>query len=147
MNRNRDPEEENALVDELLRDEIWESASAAFKAEALRAFRGRTVVRRLTRLIGSAAALAFVAVCGIYWLRPVVTKQQLTKANRPVPIATAKHELSDEALLAFFPAGSCFIAEIDGQKELVFLDPNAERVFVSGAGASQRAGRLDHAMR
>ena len=39
--------------------------------------------------------------------------------------------LTDEELLASFPKGSCFLAEIDGQEQLVFLDANAEREFVA----------------
>jgi hypothetical protein len=34
-------------------------------------------------------------------------------------------------VFAPFPKGSCFIAEVDGKKELVFFDPKVERDFVA----------------
>jgi hypothetical protein len=43
--------------------------------------------------------------------------------------------LTDDELLALFPAGSCFLAEVDGKKKLVFFDPEVEREYVSDAGA------------
>jgi hypothetical protein len=31
--------------------------------------------------------------------------------------------ITEEQMLAIFPAGSCLLAEINGEKQLVFLDP------------------------
>ena len=42
--------------------------------------------------------------------------------------------LTDAELVAAFPKGSCFIAEVDGRKELVFLDPQVERTYVARSG-------------
>jgi hypothetical protein len=43
----------------------------------------------------------------------------------------APRRLTDEELVAAFPKGSCFIAEVDGKKELVFLDPKVQRTYVA----------------
>jgi hypothetical protein len=40
--------------------------------------------------------------------------------------------ITDEQLVSSFPPGSCFIAEVDGRKELVFFDPAVERRYVAG---------------
>jgi hypothetical protein len=133
MNRNPDPAKEDAMVDAVLRDESWDSASAAFKAEALRVFRAQQGLRRRTRWTGSIVALGVVATAGIYWLnRPLATDHQLAKRSSEVsPDPVKPHDLSDKALLDLFPPGSCFIAEIDGKKELIFLDPRVKHRFVS----------------
>ena len=67
MRTNSDPERDDALLDAMLRDENWQTASAAFKAEALRTFRVRQRVRRLTRWAGSVAALAAVIAGVVHW--------------------------------------------------------------------------------
>ena len=41
----------------------------------------------------------------------------------------AKGELSDEQLLTIFPEGSCFIAEVNGKKILVFRDAEVRAQF------------------
>ena len=49
--------------------------------------------------------------------------------------------LTDGELLALFPNGSCFLAEVDGKKELIFLDPEVERQCMSEAGRRQTPDR------
>jgi hypothetical protein len=44
--------------------------------------------------------------------------------------------LTDAELIAAFPKGSCFIAEVDGKKELIFLDPKAGHDYVARPGAA-----------
>ena len=141
MNISPDPEKEHAIVDVVLRDEVWESASAACKAQALRVFQARQRFRRLTRWAAPLAALGIAATCGVYWLsRPLPTKHQVARGSTQLPVQSDKpHDLSDQALVGLFPPGSCFIAEIDGQKELIFPDPNVERVFLSDVGARARS--------
>jgi hypothetical protein len=47
--------------------------------------------------------------------------------------------LTDQDLVAAFPKGSCFIAEVDGRKELVFFDPEVERTYVARLGARSKS--------
>jgi hypothetical protein len=135
MRTNPDPEEESALLDATLCDDTWQAASAAFKVEALRTFRTRQRVRRLTRWAGSVVALAVLAGV-VHWVgRPAPAPRQVMASLTQVPKAPDKpRHLTDQDLVAAFPKGSCFIAEVDGRKELVFLDPEAERIYVARPG-------------
>jgi hypothetical protein len=133
MRTNPDPEREDALLDATLRDETWQAASAAFKAEALRTFRSRQRVRRLTRWGCGVAALAAVLTGVAHWVgRPAPTPRQVMVALTQAPKAPDKpRQLTDQDLVAAFPKGSCFIAEVDGRKELIFLDPKLEHTYVA----------------
>jgi hypothetical protein len=126
-------EPEESLIEAALRDDSWKAANASFKAEALRAFHARQRARRLIRWAGTAAAVAIAAGVGLHRLakpdhfaskRPSPPVQVLAPTNSPA-------QLTDQQLLACFPKGTCFIAEVDGQKELVFYDPEAERTYVA----------------
>ena len=136
MRTNSDPDRNDALLDATLRDETWQAANAAFKEQALRTFRVRQRVRRLTQWASSVAALAAAIAGVVYWFGP--------SAPAPRPIMVAHVEvpktpdepryLTDQELVAAFPKGSCFIAEVDGKKELIFFDPKVERTYVARAG-------------
>jgi hypothetical protein len=56
-----------------------------------------------------------------------------TTLEKPEPAKESEHLqfLTDEEVLASFPKGSCILAEIDGQKELVFLDANLGRTYMA----------------
>ena len=110
------------LVDKLLADEAWQEASAQIKARGLSALRVRKIQRRVT---GVAAVCAVFALAGLSaWLmihKPAVIQQAKASEIRQAPASTPKH-INDEELLAFFKDRSCVLAEINGKKELVFLD-------------------------
>jgi len=151
MKTNPDPDNEDALLEAVLRDDAWHSANAAGKAGALRIFQARQRVRRWTRWGGGLAVLAVAAACAAHWLAGPVAEAPRRLALKPPgappvkPEATAKAEesvkpkgtmnLTDDELIALFPPGSCFLAEVDGKKKLVFFDPEVEREYVSDAGA------------
>lgn len=129
---NPDPERDDALLDAMLCDESWQAASAACKSEALRTFRVRQRIRRLTRWAGSAGVLAAVIAVAAHWLGwRAAPPRPVTLAHAMLPAAPAPRRLTDAELVAAFPKGSCFIAEVDGKKELVFFDPNVERACVA----------------
>ena len=136
MRMYSDSESDDALLDAALRDETWQAASAAFKTEALRTFRSRQRVRQVTRWAGSVAAMAVVLAGVAHWVgRPVPSPRHVMVAMTQVPKAPDKPgHLTDQDLVAAFPKGSCFIAEVDGRKELVFLDPQVERTYVTRPG-------------
>ncbi len=115
----------------MLRDADWQIANAAIKADVMGAFGRRQRIRRITRCTGWAIALAAGLACTFHWVgrraaapQPMLVQQTEQKFGRP-------RFLSDEELLATFPKGSCFLAEIDGRKELVFLDPHVEHRFMA----------------
>ena len=120
----------------MLRDESWEAASATFKAEALRTYRIRQRVNRLTRSAGSVVVLVVVFAGLTHWFsRPAPAPRQVAAALTAIPRAQERaRQLTDQDLVAAFPKGSCFIAEVDGKKELIFLDPAVERTYVARAG-------------
>ena len=133
MKTNPDPHEEDPLLEAVLRDDGWQAANAAAKALALAAFQTRHRLRRMTRWGAGLAALAVMAAAA-FWIagQPGQAPQRLAlKTPEPRPVKY----LTDAELLALFPPGSCFLAEVDGRKKLIFFDPNVEREYVSDAGA------------
>ncbi len=140
MNPNLDPQSENVLLDAVLRDEAWQGTKATLKAGALAAFRRRQRLRRLTRTAAAALILCALLAVALWWPRPPAATPSPVVARRdPAPqTAGPVRYLTDEELLALFPKGSCVLAEIDGRKELVFLDPKLERLYLSRVGAAAR---------
>lgn len=81
------------------------------------------------------AAAGGVAIAALVWQQrpqaPAVARSEVSRAGMhgepEVSVQTAPKqntsELTDEQLLAVFPPGSCFIAEVNGKKTLVFHDP------------------------
>jgi hypothetical protein len=134
MKTNPDPHDEDPLLEAVLRDDGWQAANAAAKAQALAAFQTRHRLRRLTRWGAGLAALAVMAAAAAYWIigpAEQTPPRLALKVSEPHPVKY----LTDAELLALFPPGSCFLAEVDGQKKLIFYDPKVEREYVSDAGA------------
>jgi hypothetical protein len=136
MRMKSEPDRDDALVDAMLNDNEWQVASAAFKTQAMRAFHGRQRLRRLIRWGTSVLVLAAMITAAVHWSNRVLAPpQQMAMVPAAAPkIPDAPRRLTDEELVAAFPKGSCFIAEVDGKKELVFLDPKVERSYVARAG-------------
>jgi hypothetical protein len=137
---NTDPERDDGLLEAVLCDETWLAASAGFKAEAMRTLRTRQRVRRLARWAGGVAALMAVMAVMAHWMhwtgRPAASRRQMAMTRAAGPKAPDQPRyLTDAELIARFPRGSCFIAEVDGKKELVFLNPQLERTYVVRVGA------------
>ena len=133
MRTNTDPENDDALLDAMLCDESWQTASAALKEQALRTYRVRQRTRRLARWAGSVAVLAAVIAGARYGFRgPSMASRQVMMAHITAPKAAPEpRHLTDAELVASFPKGSCFIAEVDGKKQLVFFDPKAEHAYIA----------------
>jgi hypothetical protein len=137
MNTNPDSERDDILLDAVLGDEDWQAANAACKRQALQAFRARQRFRASVRWAGSTLVLAGIVACAAFWARhPAKSPPQTAAISQPretnaPPAAPPAHYLTDAQLLASFPKGSCFIAEVDGQKQLVFLDPKLERTYIA----------------
>jgi hypothetical protein len=143
MKTNPDPDPQDALLEAVLRDDAWQAANATGKAGALRVFQARRRVRRWTRWGGGLAALAVAAACAAHWLAGTVPEAPRQLAMNPPgapPVKTEKKSyLTDGELIALFPPGSCFLAEVDGKKKLVFFDPQVERQYVYDPGAPRSA--------
>jgi hypothetical protein len=149
MTTEPDPNREDALLDAVLGGESWAEVNAAAKHAALAEFHARQRRRRLQFWAMAAAACAVLAG-GAVWLRPrVAPNKSLQAAVPPSPpsvsseqisaVTTRKSPVSAQAdpanlpqhiteaqMLALFPKGSCIIAEIDGQTQLIFFDHKIE---------------------
>jgi hypothetical protein len=146
MKTNPDPENEDALLAAVLRDDGWQAANAAGKVQALGVFQARQRVRRWTRWGGGLAVLAAAAVCAAHWLAGPAAESPrrlaLKAPGAPPAVETgSKLYLTDSELIALFPPGSCFLAEVDGKKKLVFYDPDVERQYVCEPGAASSFAR------
>mgnify|MGYP003574957822 CR=1 FL=1 len=102
---------------------------ARVHATALRAFRSRRRHRKL-----ATAALLIALVTAILSLQLNSKQQPVRPLARTVPSSPTleKHPaatLTDEELLAHFPPGACFLAEVNGKKILVFNDPALKKQF------------------
>src|SRR5439155_17575301 len=110
-------------------------------AQALCAVRRQRIWRRI-RTAGIAVSLAAAALL-LVWRGPRPRVEQarvlqpqkaetLIKSFRQTPEAgrgdspVRIETISDEQLVATFPPGSCFLAEINGEKVLVFTDPKLQ---------------------
>ena len=121
------PEQERALIDAVLGDEAWHSS---LKAETLRAFHARQRARQWTWL-ASNALLGLLTVTGVLWWMNASAPSEQALIT-PVVAPMDQIVLADDTqLLALFPPGTCFLAEIDGQKQLVFYQAEDEHTFMA----------------
>jgi hypothetical protein len=136
MNPNLDRKAERALLDAVLRDEEWEAANTPLRAGTLAAFRRRQRQRRLTRVFAGLLVLTAAIGAACHWRgRGVATPSQVASSRTVAPKTPSQPRyLSDAELLALFPKGSCVLAEVDGRKELVFLDAKAEQIYLVRTG-------------
>jgi hypothetical protein len=128
---NKQSDEKRRLLNEVFRTDSFDAFSGQLKERAWAEFRRARFIRRIA-LISSAAAAVTALVAGGLLFRGSERNKTRSLAKTPVrteskgPTAvqveapTNDATLTDEQLLAFFPADSCFIAEADGRKILVF---------------------------
>lgn len=122
---------EDRLLDALLRDEEWQASSSAIKSRAVGTFRTRQQSRRLARWALGAATCAAVIAGAMHWFGHAAGSPPTTVSYPAAPnTESAPRYMTDKELLASFPEGSCFLAEVDGKEELIFVDPNLERKYM-----------------
>ena len=136
MNRNFDPERDDWLLDRVLDDEGWQQACAALKTAAVGTFRARQRQRRWMRRAGAVAivAVGMAIDAAVHWhgRRQAPLPPQIASKEPAPPVASAAPRyLTDQELLALFPRGSCFLAEVGGKKQLVFFNPEDERTYLA----------------
>lgn len=134
---NIDPERKakEALLDAVLKDDVWQTTDQELRTLAVDAIRGHRRRRRLRRM--AAVALGLMAVIGLAlrgprsW--PTAALAPVTAPTDPssAPSSHRDHYLSDDELLSQFPPGSCVLVEVDDRKHLVFLDRHVERVHLA----------------
>jgi hypothetical protein len=131
MKTNPERRPEDLLLDALLRDEEWQASSTVIKSHALEAFWARRRAHRLARWALGAAACAAIIAGATYWFGHTAGSRPTTVSYPAPPSKSVPRYMTDKELLASFPKGSCFLAEVDGKQELIFVDPNLERKYMA----------------
>ncbi len=125
------------LFSETVCDEEFARHDFETQRVAVREFR-RAQWRK--KLAGIARIAAVFAMAFVSFLIAGKTKELKKEAALParfssarMPPATPKAGqsglMSDEQLLALFPPGSCYLAEVEGRKMLVFRDEKVKQRF------------------
>ena len=131
-----EPNDVDGLLNAVLADDDWRALNCSLKREALTAMVAERRRRRLRLWLGQAACAAVLLVGAESWLRPPAPVHALVarRSGQPASPGAGERFISEEQMLAMFPAGSCVVAEVNGEKELVFFDAKkAEEGFVSGS--------------
>jgi len=119
------------LLEQTLTDSDFETHDAGVRRAALRAFRKNIYRRKLASISGMAAALVVTTILLIGSFRT----KHASMATLPPRLAEeraaarASRSLSDDQLLAVFPPGSCYFAEVEGRKVLVFKDQKVRQMY------------------
>ena len=124
MKNVRESNDVDNLVDAVLADDDWHALNSSLKREALATI-GAARRRRCLRLwTGRMACAAALLIGVVWWLRPPTPGPAPVASSSGIPAAPAAgiQYISEEEMLAMFPPGSCVVAEVNGQKELVFFD-------------------------
>jgi len=124
MKNEREPNEIHGLLNAVLADDDWRALNSSLKNEALAAIGAARRRRRLLFRMGQAACAAALLIgAGRWWLPPTPGHGPVaTRSGQPASPGTGKQFISEEEMLAMFPAGSCVVAEVNGRKTLVFFD-------------------------
>jgi len=124
MKSDLEPNEIDGLLKLVLADDDWRALNGSLKREALAAMGAARRRRRLRLWLGQAACVVTLLVGAAWWLRPPAPGRAPVAVTSGQP-ASARAEaqfIGEEEMLAMFPAGSCVVAEVNGQKTLVFFD-------------------------
>jgi len=124
MKTNREPNEIDGLLNAVLADDEWHALNRSLKREALTAVGATRRRRRLLIWMAQAACATGLLVGTGWWLLPPAPGHGpvATISGQSTSPGTGKQFVSEEEMLAMFPAGSCVVAEVNGQKTLVFFD-------------------------
>ena len=128
--------DELKLIRAALADQNWESCQARLRNHGLTTLRAAKRSRARLNVIGQLSALAIVLA--LLWSLGQHTRNLSSSGARPLAelqpqstlFASSRVSVSyitEEQMLAIFPKGSCILAEVNGQKELVFFDPGKAR--------------------
>ena len=137
---NEPSDEKRRLLNEVFRTDSFDAFSGQLKERAWAEFRRARFIRRIALISSATAAVMALVTGGLLFraserskTRTLATTPVRTEAKRPTAVqaeAPANDAtLTDEQLLAFFPADSCFIAEADGRKILVFRSPELRQKY------------------
>jgi hypothetical protein len=129
----KSPELKSVLA-EVIHDVSFAEHDAACRIRAISAFRKQQRMKALRQVTLIAASILMIAYIGSLFSRKDKAIEVKVVVPAEVPSAeTASSEstnlLTDEELLAAFPPGSCYLAEVNGQKVLLFHDEKVRAKF------------------
>jgi hypothetical protein len=129
---------EQSRAEQRLLNDVLSEQSDGFpgsKKPALAAFRRARILRRARRFSAAAVILATVIGAAYQHNWRSGSRPGNRASNQAVPRESADGvpRLTDHELLASFPSNSCFLAEVNGQQVLVFVDPQLKEKFVSAS--------------
>ncbi|HVV00572.1 MAG TPA: hypothetical protein VHH88_04370 [Verrucomicrobiae bacterium] len=142
MNPDSDPGNPQQLLDEVLLDTEWREFASESESRALAAFRAHNRFRRVRAfaLRCSITAVLLLAFLLLRWeSKPEATalngkssftarKGSSSNADLRAPAVVKNGAyITESQMLALFPKGSCAVAEVDGHKQLVFLNSQIRR--------------------
>jgi hypothetical protein len=129
MNNHSNNEGHPKLIHRALADENWTAFDAQLRDRALQTFAGAKRRRHFAFLTAQAAAILVVvgalALVLAHHSRPMPASESTLAADVERAGSSLPNTITEEQMLAMFPRGSCLVAEINGQRRLVFLDPRA----------------------
>lgn len=144
MNGKRS-EPSQRLLNDVLQDEVGTERA---KRCSLAAFRRGRLLRRVT-IVSRLAAVVVVLAAGSFFFRAQFTKSRsLGQHAREVAglpskpratgtaVSTPLPTLTDEELLASFPPDTCYLAEVEGRKVLVFADSSVRKKYLHCKGVT-----------
>jgi hypothetical protein len=127
MNNQLDDEGQGKLIHRVLTDDNWDAFDAQLRNDALQTFAAAKRRRRFAYLTAQVAAILVLAggltAILLHHPQPAPSSGSAMAAEVEKDAAALPNTISEEQMLAMFPRGSCLIAEINGEKQLVFLDP------------------------
>jgi hypothetical protein len=139
--KDEQPEPKQRLLEDLLADDPAGGNSA--KQHAMAVFRQARLFKHVARVSRVAALIAVLAVGAFLFRAQLVKDRPGSQAFRGIPDRAVEQEptsgtadsralptLSDEELLASFPPHSCYLAEVDGRKILVFADSSLQKKYL-----------------
>ena len=133
MKNDRESNDDDPLLNAVFADDGWHAWNSSLKRQALAGLASARR-RRQMRIWLARAACAVVLLAGAGWWMHTPTPIPSPVARSSTPPAlpvSGTHFITEEQMLAMFPPESCVVAEVNGQKALVFFDAKkAEEGFV-----------------
>jgi hypothetical protein len=123
MKTEADVYPDTPALEAAIADETFSSFAASLQQAGIRAVRRRRHVRQIQ--IAMAQAACVIGVSALFWFG-YSKPQRVANTNLSIapakPPAVSTRYITEDQMLAMFPNGSCVLAEVNGRKELVFLD-------------------------
>jgi hypothetical protein len=133
MNNRAGPTETNPLIDSAVLDETWRAFDSRLRDNAIQSFavaKRRRRVRRLAMQICVLVMVAGTATVLSFRQDPSSGAKILLRPSEPAAPVAPRSVITEQQMVDMFPPGTCLLAEVNGEKQLIFLDPKlAQRGF------------------